>query len=81
MPPFYGSRVEVGCLGTKGGLLTNGRTVVLHVSGRVIPGLYACGNVMANLMGAGYPGPGGALGPALSFGCLGGRRAAGVGSE
>ncbi|MBI4587908.1 MAG: FAD-binding protein, partial [Candidatus Rokubacteria bacterium] len=76
IPPFYGLKVQIGCLGTKGGLLTNGNAEVLHVSGGIIPGLYACGNVMASAMGAGYPGAGGTLGPALTFGYLAGRSAA-----
>ena len=76
VPPFYGLRVAVGSLGTKGGLLTDSRGAVCHVSGRTIRGLYACGNVMASAMGPGYPGAGGTLGPGLTFGYLAGRAAA-----
>jgi predicted oxidoreductase len=44
---------------------------VLRDNGKPIAGLYACGNVAAGVTGAGYPGSGGTLGPALvgGFGC------------
>ena len=38
-----------------------------HATAQPIPGLYACGNDMASVMGGSYPGPGITLGPALVF--------------
>ena len=40
-------------------------------------GLYACGNDMQSVMNGAYPGPGITLGPALVFGYIAGRGAAG----
>lgn len=75
-PPFYAVEVTVGSLGTKGGLRTDALARVRHVLGGIVPRLYACGNAAASLTGAGYPGAGGTLGPALAFGYLAGRHAA-----
>jgi 3-oxosteroid 1-dehydrogenase len=55
-PPFYGVRlVPVGVGVNSVGLETNAFAQVMHVRGRPIPGLYACGNSAAALdTGAGY---------------------------
>ncbi len=45
--PFYAVPVAVGAMGTKGGPRTDRDGRVLHVSGKVIPGLFAAGNAMA----------------------------------
>jgi 3-oxosteroid 1-dehydrogenase len=76
-PPFYALEVHAGAIGTKGGARTNERAQVLHVNGQPIPGLYAAGNVMAGVMGPGYPGAGSTIGAAMTFGFLAGRDAAG----
>jgi len=76
-PPFYAVRVYSGCLGTKGGPRTDGDAQVLDVDGQPISGLYAAGNVMASVFGMTYAGAGGTLGPAMVFGFLAGRHAAG----
>lgn len=75
-PPFYAVRVYPGDLGTKGGLLTDEHARVLREDGSVIEGLYAAGNTSASVMGHTYPGPGATIGPAMTFGYVGGRHAA-----
>ncbi|WP_431024928.1 FAD-dependent oxidoreductase [Halomonas sp. H5] len=67
-PPFYAMRLDPGDTGTKGGLRTNARAQVLDEGGAAIPGLYAVGNCSAAVMGPCYPGAGGTLGPAMTFG-------------
>jgi 3-oxosteroid 1-dehydrogenase len=66
--PFYGCELWPGDLGTKGGLRTDLHARVLRESGETIPGLYATGNCSAAVMGHTYPGAGGTLGPAMTFG-------------
>ncbi len=46
--------------------------------GRPIEGLYACGNDMDSLMAGFYPAPGITLGPAMTFGYIAARHAAGI---
>jgi 3-oxosteroid 1-dehydrogenase len=69
-PPFYAVKVYPGDLGTKGGFRTDPNARVLTDSGDVIPGLYAAGNCSAVAMGRTYPGAGGTLGPAMTFGYI-----------
>ena len=53
-PPFCGVRLYPTGAGS-GGLLTDSNARVMHVRGRPIPGLYACGNAAApTAYGAGY---------------------------
>ncbi|MCB9492616.1 MAG: FAD-binding protein [Dehalococcoidia bacterium] len=66
--PFYAIRVYPGDLGTKGGLVTDDAARVLDAEGSAIPGLFATGNTMASVMGPTYPGAGGTISPALTFG-------------
>jgi 3-oxosteroid 1-dehydrogenase len=75
--PYFAVRVLPGCLGTKGGPRTDadGR-VLAEADGRPVPGLYAAGNVGASFLGLAYPGAGGTLGPALTFGLRAGDAAA-----
>ncbi len=75
-PPFYAAKVYPGDLGTKGGLLTDELARVLREDGSVIDGLYAAGNTTASVMGHTYPGPGATIGPAMTFGYIGGKHAA-----
>ena len=74
--PFYAVPVGVGAMGTKGGPRTDRDGRVLHVSGKVIPGLFAAGNAMAGVTGKAYGGAGGTLGPAMTFGYRSGYAAA-----
>ena len=41
---------------------------MLNESGEVIEGLFAIGNCSAAVMGATYPGAGGTIGPAMTYG-------------
>ncbi len=66
--PYYAMRLDAGDIGTKGGLLTNAQAQVLREDGSTIAGLYAIGNCSASVMGTSYPGAGGTLGPAMTFG-------------
>ena len=68
--PFYAIPVYPGDLGTKGGLVTDTGARVLTDQGAVVPGLFAVGNCAASVMGRTYPGAGGTIGPALTFGLL-----------
>lgn len=66
--PFYAMRIMLGDLGTNGGLKTDRDGRVLGTDGTPIQGLFAVGNAAASVMGHSYPGAGGTLGPAVSFG-------------
>jgi 3-oxosteroid 1-dehydrogenase len=66
--PFYAIAVYPGDLGTKGGLVTDVHARVLTAERAIIPGLYATGNCSASVMGTSYPGAGGTIGPAMTFG-------------
>ena len=76
-PPFYAVAIRIGALGTSGGPRTDERGRVLARSGGTIPGLWAAGNLMAAPTATVYAGAGGTLGPAMTFGYLAGRDAAG----
>lgn len=67
-PPFYAIPIWPGDLGTKGGLLADENQRVLREDGSAIPGLYACGNTAASIMGRAYLGAGSTLGPAMTHG-------------
>jgi 3-oxosteroid 1-dehydrogenase len=76
--PFYAIRIEVGDLGTKGGLVCDEHSRVLRADGTVIEGLYATGNASASVMGNEYAGAGATIGPAMTFGYVAARHAAGI---
>lgn len=76
--PYYAVRMEAGDLGTKGGLVCNEHSQVLNRGGDPIPGLYATGNTSASVMGNDYAGAGATIGPAMVFGWIGARHAAGA---
>jgi succinate dehydrogenase/fumarate reductase flavoprotein subunit len=77
-PPFHAVQVVPGSFGTFAGIATDGQARVLDGQGDVIPGLYAAGTDAASIFGGHYPAGGIALGPALTFGYIAGRHAAGV---
>ncbi len=66
-PPFYGSQLYPGDIGTKGGLVIDNDARVQGKSGGPIDNLYAAGNCTASIMGDKYPGAGCTLGPALTM--------------
>jgi 3-oxosteroid 1-dehydrogenase len=68
--PYYAAKMVPGDLGTKGGIRTDVTGRALRDDGSIIEGLYAAGNVSAPVMGHTYPGPGGTIGPAMTFGYL-----------
>jgi 3-oxosteroid 1-dehydrogenase len=68
--PFYAAKMVPGDLGTKGGIRTDNDGRALRDDNSVIEGLYAAGNVSSPVMGHTYPGPGGTIGPAMTFGYL-----------
>lgn len=75
--PFYAVRVIPGSFGTFAGLKTDGKARVLDENSIPISGLYAAGTDMASVMGGHYPAGGINLGPALTFGFIAARHAAG----
>lgn len=66
--PFYAVAINLGDLGTKGGLKADAAARVLDEDGRPIPRLYAAGNNSGSPFGHLYPGAGGTIGPAMTFG-------------
>jgi 3-oxosteroid 1-dehydrogenase len=66
--PYYAVPVVLGDMGTKGGLKADAHARVVDLSGKPIPGLYAAGNAAGSPFGVCYPGAGGTIGPALTFG-------------
>ena len=73
--PFYAIRIEIGDLGTKGGLVCDEHARVLREDGSVIEGLYATGNASASVMANEYAGPGATIGPSMVFGYIAARDA------
>jgi 3-oxosteroid 1-dehydrogenase len=47
--PFYGIPLQLGSVGTLGGLVTNGNAQVINSQGEPIPGLYGTSNTTALL--------------------------------
>ncbi|HEX3548019.1 MAG TPA: 3-oxosteroid 1-dehydrogenase [Mycobacterium sp.] len=76
--PFYAAKMVPGDLGTKGGVRTDIHGRAMRDDGSIIDGLYAAGNVSAPVMGHTYPGPGGTIGPAMTFGYLAALHVAGA---
>jgi 3-oxosteroid 1-dehydrogenase len=76
--PFYAAKMVPGDLGTKGGVRTDVHGRALRDDNSVIEGLYAAGNVSSPVMGHTYPGPGGTIGPAMTFGYLAALHVAGA---
>ncbi|MFV0383834.1 FAD-binding protein [Paracoccus sp. (in: a-proteobacteria)] len=75
--PLYAIEIFPGDIGTSMGLAIDAQGRVKDRDGQPIPGLYACGNDINSIMAGAYPGAGITLGPALTFGFIVGRSAAG----
>lgn len=76
--PFYAVKLDVGDLGTKGGLVCDEHARVLRQDGSVIDGLYVTGNASSSVMGTEYAGPGATIGPSIVFGYVAVKHAAGA---
>jgi len=76
--PFYAIKVLPGSFGTFVGLKTDRFARVLRGDDTPIDGLYAAGNDQSSVMGGHYPSGGINLGPAMTFGFVAGRHAAGT---
>jgi 3-oxosteroid 1-dehydrogenase len=74
--PFHATRVYAGCSGTTGGPRIDAAARVIDTTGAPIPGLYAAGNITAQLFGDASPASGATLGPGMTFGYLAGCEAA-----
>jgi 3-oxosteroid 1-dehydrogenase len=74
--PYYAARVFPGDVGTCGGVITDEHARVLDEHDRIIPGLYATGNITATVMGRNYLGAGGSIANTMIFGYVAARHAA-----
>jgi 3-oxosteroid 1-dehydrogenase len=68
--PYYAVPVILGDMGTKGGLKADAHARVLDQAGAPIDGLYVAGNAAGSPFGVCYPGAGGTIGPAMTFGFI-----------
>jgi len=66
-PPYYAIRIDLGDLGSKGGLKVDANARVIDTAGDAIDGLYAIGNCSASPFANCYPGAGGTIGAAMTF--------------
>src|SRR3546814_19617289 len=65
--PYYAVAINLGDLGTKGGIQADAHAHVLDGHDRPIQNLYAAGNNSGSPFGNCYLGVGGPIGPALTF--------------
>lgn len=79
--PYYAVRIDLGDIGSKGGLRCDENAQVLDTHGQPIAGLYAAGNCAASPFGDTYPGPGATIGAALTFGLIAAEHVAGATAE
>jgi 3-oxosteroid 1-dehydrogenase len=68
--PFYAIRVDLGDLGTNGGIQVDNGAAVIGTDGQVIEGLYATGNTIGSIFGSVYPGGGVTLGQTMTYGFI-----------
>jgi hypothetical protein len=70
--PFYAQQVVARLFGTRGGPVIDKHGQIVDFENKPIPGLYGAGNAVASPFGLSYPGGGGTLAPAVTFGYLAG---------
>ncbi len=76
-PPFYAAEIRLRSFGVTGaGVRIDHDASVMHETGVSIPGLYAAGECVGNVIGSVYLGSGNALASALTFGRISGASAA-----
>ncbi|HEY9544922.1 MAG TPA: FAD-binding protein [Solimonas sp.] len=73
--PFYAMQMFPGDVSTFGGLVCDVHARVLRGDGSAIEGLYATGTSTASVMGAVEGGPGGSIGPTMTWAWLAARHA------
>lgn len=76
--PFYAVEVIPGSFGSFAGLKTDASARVLREDGTAIGNLFAAGADMVSIMGGHYPAGGINLGPAMTFGYIAAKTAAGT---
>lgn len=70
--PYYCAVIGAGALDTNSGPRINTKAQVLDPSGDPIPGIFGAGNCVSSIAGQAYWGPGGTIGPAITYGYLAG---------
>jgi 3-oxosteroid 1-dehydrogenase len=70
--PFFAQQVVPRVFGTRGGPVIDEHARIVDFEDKPIPGLFGAGNAVASPFGLSYPGGGGTLAPAVTFGYLAG---------
>jgi succinate dehydrogenase/fumarate reductase flavoprotein subunit len=70
--PFYATVVIPRVFGTRGGAMIDKHARILDFDNKPIPGLHGAGAAICSPFGNAYPGGGGTIGPAVTFGYLAG---------
>jgi succinate dehydrogenase/fumarate reductase flavoprotein subunit len=76
--PFYATVVIPRVFATRGGAVIDEHARILDFEDRPIPGLFGAGAAVCSPFGNAYPGGGGTIGPAVTFGYLAGEHLTGA---